>query len=362
MTHHLNYCLERYPKYDRRVRNNLAKNFSDVANVLGIKGNDAFVQEQNMVMACFVAILTDSEAEVRSAAVTHLSRMIAWGGPKLYQHHIQALLPALADDAVMEVRSKCALALMDTAAAPDNALEDTMILQHFGPLYEAFLQDEFHEVQLQVLCNLHKIAHLLPGLSGVVTTLLQMSKATNWRVREAVARLLPHLAEARGLDFFNTVLLEPAWLPLLLDPVACVRNSIVSGMALLVRVVGPEYVLSTLLPHHIRIFNQSSHTYLIRVTIVNAHIETALACQSVSPLWPEVMTQIVRGLSDRVPNVRTITARGLARIVQLHKDDGHGDEAYFQTQVRPALEKCLADETDVECRPACQFALDQIQH
>ena len=331
-----------------------------MANVLGIKGNEAFAQEQNIVMACFVAILTDSEAEVRSAAVTHLARMIVWGGTKLYQHHIQALLPSLADDVVMEVRSKCALALMDTAAAPDHALDDTMILQHFGPLYESFLQDEFHEVQLQVLSNLHKIAHLLPGLSGVVASLLQMSKATNWRVREAVARLLPHLAEARGLDFFNTVLLESAWLPLLLDPVACVRSSIVAGMTLLVRVTGPEYVLSTLLPHHVRIFNQSSHNYLIRVTILNAHIETALA--SPTPLWTEVLTQILRGLADRVPNVRTVTARGLSRILQCHNDDGNGDAAFIQTQIRPALEKCVTEETDAECRPASQMALDLIKH
>jgi serine/threonine-protein phosphatase 2A regulatory subunit A len=310
-------------------------------------------------MSCFVAVLTDSEAEVRTAAVTHLARMIVWGGSNLYVHHLQSLLPSLADDVVMEVRSKCALALMDTAASPDNPLDDTVIIQNFGPLYEAFLQDEFHEVQLQVLCNLHKIAHLLPGLSGVVTALLQMSKATNWRVREAVARLLPHLAEARGLDFFNTVLLEPAWLTLLLDPVACVRSSIVSGMALLVRVTGPEYLLNTLLPHHIRIYNQGSDTYLIRITILNAHIETALACQSGS-LWQEVTAQILRGLDDKVPNVRVITAKGICRIIAAHNDDGSGDSAVILTQIRPALEKSLLEETDAECRRTCQAALDQI--
>lgn len=343
----------------RRVRNNLAKNFSDIAKAIGIQGNDSYVAEQNIVMACFVAVLSDTEAEVRTAAVTHLSRMIQWGGTTMYTQHIQALLPNLADDVVMEVRSKCALALMDTAAAADT-LDDTIIVQHFGPLFEGFLQDEFHEVQLQVLGNLHKIAHLLPNLTGVVTALLQMAKAANWRVREAVARLLPHLAETRGLDFFNTVLLESVWLTFLLDGVASVRNSIVSGMALLVRSVGPEYVSSTILPQLVRIYNQNTNTYLVRTTILNAYVETALACQS-GPLWNEVMVQILRGLVDKVPNVRRIVANGLYRIIQAYNEHGHGDAAMMQTQVLPALQKCVNEETDVDCIPACQDALDQIK-
>jgi serine/threonine-protein phosphatase 2A regulatory subunit A len=331
----------------------LAKTFSEVAVVLGIQGDARYVQEQNLVMACFVAMLTDAEAEVRAAAVGHLARMVAWGGPVLFAHHLQPLLPGLADDVVMEVRSKCALALMD--AAHLGTLDDAVILQAFGPLLESFLQDEFHEVQLQVLSNLHKIAQLLPGLSGVVTALLQMSKAGNWRVREAVAKLLPHLAEARGLDFFSTVLLEPAWLTLLLDTVASVRLSIVSGMALLIRVTGEDFLLHTLLPQHIRIYNQHSNSYLIRTTILHAHVETATECKA-GPLWQEVVAQILRGLSDKVPNVRTVAAKGLSRIVL------EGDTAVIQTQIRPALERRIhEDETDPDCRQACQEALDLIK-
>lgn len=337
------------------MRNNLAKNFSDVAAVLGIQGDSRYGSEQTLVMACFVAMLTDVEAEVRAASVGHLARMVAWGGPTLFASHLQPLLPALSDDVVMEVRSKCALSLMDAADA--GTLDDAIILQFFGPLLEAFLQDEFHEVQLQVLSNLHKISRLLQSLPGVVSSLLQMSKATNSRVREAVAKLLPHLAEARGLDFFNTVLLEPAWLPLLLDTVASVRSSIVSCMALLVRVTGQDFILNTLLPLHIKIYNQHSNTYLIRMTILHAHIETAVVCKSGGLLWEEVVAQMLKGLADRVPNVRTVAAHGFARIVM------EGDMAIVQTQIRPALEKRLQEEeTDPDCRQACQEALDLIKY
>jgi serine/threonine-protein phosphatase 2A regulatory subunit A len=330
-----------------------------VANTIGIQGNDQYSAEQHIVMACYVAVLTDTEAEVRTAAVAHLSRMIKWGGPTMYSQHLQALLPSLADDVVMEVRSKCAMALMDTAATA-NMLDESIIVQQFGPLFEGFLQDEFHEVQLQVLSNLHKVAHLLAQLPGVVTSLLQMARAANWRVREAVARLLPHLAEARGREFFNTVLLEPAWLTFLLDPVASVRCSIVAGMPLLVRSVGPEYISSTLLPHLIRIYNQNINTYLIRTTIVNTYVETALACPS-EQIWQEVIVQVLRGLVDKVPNVRRITANGLYRILKSYNDNGHGDTAIVRTQILPVLQQCANDEVDVDCQPACQEALDQIK-
>ena len=361
---YINACIHTIIEIRRRVRNNLAKHFSETASVLGIQGSRQYVPQQSLVMACFVAMLTDAEAEVRASAVAHLARMVAWGGPAHFEHHLRPLLPALADDVVMEVRSKCALAVMD--AAHGGTLEDAVILQAFGPLLEAFLQDEFHEVQLQVLGNLHKVSHLLPGLSGVVTALLQMTKNGNWRVRQAVAKLLPHLAEARGLDFFQTVLLEPAWLPLLLDPVATVRNSIVDGMGLLVRVVGQDFVLHTLLPHHVSIYNsQGSGTYLIRSTIVRAHVETLAEIGPSSggggdgdDLWSECLTLVLRALqADKVPNVRMVAALGMAKIVATNVADDHA----LAQQIRPALEERVRDDPDEDCRQACQNALEAIK-
>lgn len=334
-------------------------------------------------MACFVSLLTDLEAEVRASATSHLARMIAWGGPREFSLHLQPLLPALADDVVMEVRSKTALAIMEAAAASSppadpngnaavessggggGSLEDAVIIQVFGPLLESFLGDEFHEVQLQVLTNLHKIAHLLPGLSPVVTSLLHMTKATNWRVREAVAKLLPHLATARGVDFFSTVLLEPAWLTLLLDPVAQVRYAICSGMQLLVQAAGPEWILTQLLPHHVRIYNSAGSSYLVRMTLVHAHVEMAMATSD-NTLWCDSVLQLLRGLQDKVANVRMVSARGLGRVVNAAQTSSDVDavlspqiQSMIASQIRPAMEKMREDE-DWDCRQVCQQALDQM--
>uniref|UniRef100_A0A7S2VDL9 TOG domain-containing protein n=1 Tax=Entomoneis paludosa TaxID=265537 RepID=A0A7S2VDL9_9STRA len=338
-----------------RVRHNLSKNFSSVAENVGVNKDRRLITEQALVMACFVTLLTDVEAEVRAAAVAHLARMVAWGGQSHFTTHLQPLLPALADDVVMEVRSKCALALMD--AAHGGTLEDAVILQSFGPLLEAFLQDEFHEVQLQVLTNLHKIAHLLQGLGGVVTTLLQMSKATNWRVRQAVAQLLPHLAEARGMEFFTQVLMEPAWLTLLMDPVASVRQAIMEGMPLLVKVAGDDWITQNLMPHHVKIYNQSSSSYLMRITLLQGFIEAAPTAKG--SLLQEVIGLVVKALTqDKVANVRMVAAKGLEQIVTSESFD---DDGLVQGQIKPALTQKLGSEDDEDVRFACQSALDHIK-
>lgn len=309
-------------------------------------------------MACFVSLLADAEAEVRAAAVAHFAKMVHWGGSYLFTTHLMPLLPSLADDVVMEVRSKCALAIMDSSEG--GTLDDSLIVQSFGPLLESFLQDEFQEVQLQVLGNLHKLSRLLHGMNGVVSSILNMSKATNWRVREGVAKLLPHLAEARGLDFFATVLLEPAWLVLLLDPVASVRAACVGGMGVLVKAAGQDWMCQHILPQHVRIYNHAaSGSYLIRITILQAHAETAKASQelpnaSSGTLWNDVVLQLLRGIVDKVPNVRMIAAQGLAKVV-LAEDPSH--QAVTRAQIVPALEKRMAEEEDEDCRAAFTEAL-----
>ena len=77
-----------------------------------------------------------------------------WNGvdsPSLL-HIFNHFLPTLADDVVMEVRSKTALALMD--AAEGGTLDDATVLEAFSHHLENFLQDEYPEVQLHVLQNL----------------------------------------------------------------------------------------------------------------------------------------------------------------------------------------------------------------
>jgi len=80
----------------------------------------------------------------------------------------------------------------------------------------------------------------------------------------------------------------------------------------------------------------------------------AVTCKS-GQLWNDAILQILRGLSDKVANVRMVAARGLARIVE------DGEDAVIQAQIRPALEKRAQEEDDLDCRQECQLALEKMK-
>jgi serine/threonine-protein phosphatase 2A regulatory subunit A len=326
------------------VRNHIAKKFAAAAKTLGVQhsaagGGPDHNESTIIVVACFVAVLTDFEPEVRAAAVANLADMIAFAGPTIFATHLQPLLPTLADDVVMEVRSKCASALMDTAAA--NTLPDAVVVQVFGPLWESALHDDFPEVQLQVLDKLPKIAKLLPELPNTVAMILSMSRANNWRVRQAVAQLLPFLAQARD---FATVLQAPT-MALLLDPVAAVRNQIVSGTPLLVQTLGDETTYSVLWQSYLSIY-ESASSYLVRSTILGAWIAMAQSSQETNPdgeLHLAAVGKITEALADPVPNVRRKAARGLGQM----------------TMILPQLQDLADNDADEDVRTMAAWALNQ---
>jgi serine/threonine-protein phosphatase 2A regulatory subunit A len=284
--------------------------------------------------------------------------MAQLGGAELFQKHIAPLLPNLADDLVMEVRSKLAQTLMDCCdPSICNTLTDDIILEDFKPLLENFLNDEFAEVQLHILTKLSRVSHLLGKMDVVVSSILQMAKAQNWRVREAVGRLLPFLAEARGVAFFQDHLLEP-WLKIMSDQVADVRTACVDGMPKLLSVCGSQWIQSEILPHYTQMYEES-HSYLSRITVLRCfasltekHGENE---QNVSAdLMNQIVTIMLKGLKDRVPNVRLIAARGLGYVTM----SGQCDEAVMSSQVVPALSETIATEGDLDCKYQCQLALE----
>lgn len=334
-----------------RVRNNLSREYATVATSMGFAGPNGNKTCQTEIFNCFSGLLQDAEAEVRGAAVTNIARMTQLGGPDLFNSHIAPNLPSLSDDPVMEVRSRLAQTLMD-CCNPEicDCLTDVIILQVFRPLLENFLNDEFAEVQLHILTKLSRVSHLLSKMDVVVSTVLQMTKAQNWRVREAVGQLLPHLADAMGVPFFEDHLLEP-WLKLLLDQVADVRTACVIGMPKLLSAAGAQWIQSEILPHYTKIYDESS-SYLTRITILRCF--SALSeCEDLPPaLLEAVLNQMIKSLNDRVANVRMVTARGLANLMK------QCEEAVLVGKIRPALSQRVMEDEDEDCKYFAQLALD----
>lgn len=313
---------------------------------------NVFKADLGVVFDSFAALLQDFEAEVRTSAVENIARMAQLGGVEFFKSHLAPLLPSLADDQVMEVRSQLAQSIMDCC---DNsictALSDTVILEDLKPLLEGFLNDEYSEVQIHILSKLSRVTHLLNQMDVVVQCILNMSKATNWRVREAVGFLLPHLAEARGVSFFEETLLE-IWMTLLLDQVADVRSSCVMGMAKLLTVTGASWIQSQILPRY-TVFYDEANSYLTRITVLRSFSNLAGAEKCFTKdLTEAVIDLLLRGIEDPVPNVRMVASLGLGEMSNVV------DKGLLKGKILPALQKCVTEDTDEDCKYFSQKAIE----
>jgi len=334
-----------------RVRHNLAKEFSIVAQSQGFN-ESSHSKRMTELFQFFSNLLQDFEAEVRTSSVENLARMAQLGGVDLFQSHLAPVLPSLADDPVMEVRSKLAETLMDCCdESICTALNDKIILQEFKPLLEGFLNDEFADVQLHILSKLSRVTHLLDKMDAVVESILSMTKAPNWRVREAVCELLPHLAEARGVAFFEEHLLEP-WTKLLLDQVADVRSACVKGMPKLLSVAGADWIERTILPLYVRIYEDST-SYLTRISVLRSYSNLGHAKTGMTPgLMEEIVMHLVKALEDdQVANVRIVAAKGLKEIAN------SVEEGLLNVKILPALQTRTKEDEDVDCQYFSQSAI-----
>lgn len=334
-----------------RVRHHLAKNFAIVAQSQGFH-EIAFKEELRVIFDSFVALLQDFEAEVRTSAVENIALMAQLGGVEFFKSHLAPLLQSLADDLVVEVRSQLAQTIMDCC---DNsictALPDAVIIEDFKPLLEGFLNDEFAEVQIHILSKLSRVTHLLNQMDVVVQRILQMSKAGNWRVREGVGFLLPHLTEALGVTFFEENLLD-IWMKLLMDQVADVRSSCVMGMAKLLTVTGGTWIQSQILPRYVEVY-EGATSYLTRITVLRSFSNFAGAEKSCTVNVIEaVIDLLLRGIEDPVPNVRMVAAEGLGEISKV------AEKSLLTGKIQPALQRCVTEDSDDDCKHFAQKAID----
>jgi serine/threonine-protein phosphatase 2A regulatory subunit A len=170
----------------RRVRNNIAKDFAIVAQAMGFH-EASHKSDLSEVLSIFASLLQDYEAQVRASAVENIARMTQLAGVQLFKQYIAPYLRNLADDPVVEVRTKLAQTIMDCCDETIcSSMSDEIILEDFKPCLESLLGDEFAEVQLHILSKLSRVTRLLDKMDVVVQSILNMSKASNWRVREAV--------------------------------------------------------------------------------------------------------------------------------------------------------------------------------
>mmetsp|Transcript_9832 Transcript_9832/g.21911 ORF Transcript_9832/g.21911 Transcript_9832/m.21911 type:complete len:320 (-) Transcript_9832:103-1062(-) len=315
---------------------------------MGVKSSD-----MGELFRCYSALLRDNEAEVRGGAVFQIAKMTQLGGSQLFTNYIADTLPALSEDAVMEVRSKLAQSLMDCAEPTIcSKVSDSIILKSFAPIFENFLSDEYPEVQLHILNKLSRVSHLLSKMEGVVNKVLAMATGPNWRVRKATATIVPFLVESLGVEFFENHLVD-CWLKLLTDRVADVRNAVVRSLAKLSKVTGPAWIQKEILPRIKRLY-ANSPSYLTRVTLIGCYVALSSNDSASRSLQDDLVTLLIKAFDDKVPNVRMVSAKGLRQFSR------RCDDSTLVMKIKSALTQRISREEDDDCKYFAQMALDDI--
>ncbi|GMH79236.1 hypothetical protein TrLO_g14967 [Triparma laevis f. longispina] len=319
-----------------RVRHAVAKNYPTIALALQCSGDLV-----DQMVGCFLGLLQDTEAEVRGAAASNIAKITDIAGQDMFCSDTVPLLDGLSKDPVMEVRSKLSTALMDCTNPEEcGKLSDQIILDHIQPVIQGMLQneEESDEVKINILRKLPSLTRILGQMKDIVSVVSNLaSYMLNWRIRECVARIVPSLAEAMGIEAFSSGSKSflAIWLELLQDQVANVRSACVEGIYKIYEVAcsekdGAAWVSKNILASLQPIYDSSTF-YLTRITHLMLYASLCPSDSTPKQLLDEVVTVLLAALSDGVPNVRTVAARSLTPIVAFC------DDSLINTKIKPRM-------------------------
>mmetsp|Transcript_7903 Transcript_7903/g.10050 ORF Transcript_7903/g.10050 Transcript_7903/m.10050 type:complete len:126 (-) Transcript_7903:1822-2199(-) len=100
------------------------------------------------------------------------------------------------------------------------------------------------------------------------------------------------------------------------------------------------------------IYNESI-SYLTRIAILRSFSRLAGENRGLSKdILEEVVDHLLRGLNDKVVNVRLVAARGIEEAV------GVLDKGIFNAKVLPVLEQIVKEDSDDDCKYFAQQAIN----
>jgi len=268
--------------------------------------------------------------------------MVDYSGENCFVNDISPLLDGLSKDPVMEVRSKLSTALMDcTNADVCSKISDANILEKIQPVLEEMLknEEESDEVKINILRKLPTLSRVLSQMEEIVTVVVSLAKyQLNWRVRESVAKILPALAEAFGIEKFTSG--NPSFLSLYLDllqdEVADVRTACIGGAYKIYEVAcgdkdGAAWVQKNIMAACKPVYDASTF-YRTRITTLSLYAAFCPNDATPKALLEDVVSNLLKGLEDPVANVRMVAARALLSLV------GFCDDNIINTAIKPQIQ------------------------
>lgn len=286
------------------------------------------------LLPAFVALLNDTEAEVRAAAS---GRIAAFAGELAPADVTVSIVPCcreqLAGDSSQYVRT--ALAGVITELAP--MLGKDVTTEQLLPVFLELLRDECPEVRLGIIGKLDSVGKVI-GVEKLSESLLPavegLAGDKHWRVRLAIIGHVPLLAEQLGAEFLQQKL-GPQCIIWLKDQVYSIRDAATTALEKLAETFGPDWAKSHLIPDVLNTLKDTN--YLHRETALSAI--AALARHTSRDVLDNTLLPAVvdTAQKDRVPNVRFNAAKVLETFA------GLVDASVVDKVVKPCLVGMMSD-------------------
>ncbi|KAF0691128.1 Aste57867_17585 [Aphanomyces stellatus] len=281
---------------------------------------------------CFIPLLGDSEAEVKTVAASRAHGAAQHISPAQLIARVIPACANLARDTSEHVRASLASVIMKIAPY----LGRDLAVQHLLPLFLQLLADESSEVRLNIISNLEKVNDVV-GIDQLSQSLLpaivQLAEDRQWRVRLAIIEFIPTLASQLGVTYFEEHLMEMCmgWL---CDVVYSIREAATLNLQRLTQHFGVDWARDHIMPRIVEMHSNANYLY----RMISLHAAKVLAPMMASDAIQSAILPLVLELSkDPVPNIRFNVAKTLETISpQL-------DDQTKLTLVGPCLQTLLAD-------------------
>jgi serine/threonine-protein phosphatase 2A regulatory subunit A len=274
----------------------------------GFSDGPTFVKS---LSSTFESLLNDTEAEVRAASASHLSKVAKFMQKADILASVIPTAQRLVTDTSEFVRAFFASEI--NHLAPLLGMDDTV--QYLLPMLLLLFRDEASEVRLNVISNLTSINDVI-GVELLSQSLLpaiaELAQDTKWRVRLAVIQHLPVLAKQLGKDFFTEKLssLCTTWLA---DDVHSIRKAAAVNLKELSETFGDDWTRKQIIPT-IEKLHTNKVKFSHRMTALYA-TQVLLQCLSADIVEHNVIPILLSLSDDPVPNVRLTVAKTLHYII-----------------------------------------------
>lgn len=310
-----------------RVRYMAANRFENLAVSLDS------AEARGKIVPAFVALMKDSEAEVRTAISKQIPGVCSLIPREVILQEVISNVETLSQDSSQHVRA--ALASEISRLGPLLGKENT--IESLLPTFLLMLKDEFPDVRLNIISKLHVVNNVI-GIDLLSKSLLpaisDLAKDKQWRVRLAIIEYIPLLADQLGVAFFDREL-GPLCMTWLWDSVYSIREAATLNLRKLTEIFGIEWAKEEIIPHIIVVGANTNYLYrltvLFAVTVLIPVIDAATINESIIPFLNTLT-------NDPISNIRFNVAKSYKVLVQAFLKSDFTDSESSETPA-PAVEE-----------------------